>query len=68
VNGFNVVYQQCIAIYDSGCQICCNCSIPKPCFEVPAHQSTMMQINRIPKPITLYWHLGLTVLLLNGEC
>jgi len=24
VNGFSVVYQQFIAMYDSGCQICCN--------------------------------------------
>jgi len=23
VNGFNVVYQQFISMYDSGCQICC---------------------------------------------
>jgi len=23
-DGFNVVYQQFIAVYKSGCQICCN--------------------------------------------
>jgi len=27
VNNFNVVYQQFIAMYDSGCRICCNWSI-----------------------------------------
>jgi len=26
VSGFNVVYQQFIAMYISGCQICCNLS------------------------------------------
>jgi len=26
VNGFNVVFQQCIAMNDRGCQICSNCS------------------------------------------
>jgi len=29
---FNVVYQQCIAMYDSGGQICCNWSRLNPCF------------------------------------
>jgi len=30
VIGFNVVYQQFRAMYDSGCQICCNWSRLKP--------------------------------------
>jgi len=30
VNGFNIVYQQFIAMYDSGCQIWCNWSRLKP--------------------------------------
>jgi len=30
---FNVVYQQFIAMYDSGCQICCNWSRLKPGFK-----------------------------------
>jgi len=56
VNGFNVVYQRFIALYDSGCQICCNWSRLKPCFKVPAHRSTMPQINMIPHPVTFNWH------------
>jgi len=51
VIGFNVVYQQLRAVYDSGCQICC-----KPGFNVQAHRSTMPQINTIPHPVTLNWH------------
>jgi len=30
---FNVVYQQFIVMYDSGCQICCNWSRLKPDFK-----------------------------------
>jgi len=56
VIGFNVVYQQFRAMYDSGCQICCNWSRLKPGFTVPAHRSTMPQINMIPHPVTLNWH------------
>jgi len=26
MNEFNVVYQQIIAMYNGGCQVCCNCS------------------------------------------
>jgi len=43
-------------IYDSGCQIYCKWFRFKPGFKVPAHQSTMPQINMIPHPVTLYWH------------
>jgi len=50
---FNVVYQQFIAMYDSGCQICCNWSRLKLGFKVPAHRSIMSQINMIPHPVTL---------------
>jgi len=32
VNGFKVVYQRLIAMYDSGCQICCNWTRLKPGF------------------------------------
>jgi len=39
VNGINVVYQQFIAVYNSGCQICCNGSRLKPRFKVPANSS-----------------------------
>jgi len=35
--GFMVVYQQCIAMYDSGCQICCNWSRLMPDFKLSAH-------------------------------
>jgi len=41
---FNVVYQQFRAMYDS------------VYFIVPAHRSTMPQINVIPHPVTLNWH------------
>jgi len=40
----------------SGCQICCNWSRLKPGFSVPAHRSTMPQINKIPHPVTLNRH------------
>jgi len=55
VDGFNVVYQQFIAIYDSGCQICCNWSRFKPGYKVAAHRSIMPWINMIPLPGTLNW-------------
>jgi len=32
-----VVCQQFIAVYDSGCQICCNWSRLKSGFNVPCH-------------------------------
>jgi len=56
VNGFNGICPWFIAMYDSGCQICCNWSRLKPGYKVPAHQSTMLQINMIPHPVTLNWH------------
>jgi len=56
VSGFNVVYQQFIVMYVSGCQFCCNWSRLKPAFNVQAHRSTMPQINMIPHPVTLNWH------------
>jgi len=34
VNGFNVVYQQFITVYDRGCQVCCNWSRLKSGFKV----------------------------------
>jgi len=55
---FNVVYQQFTAMYDSGCQICCNWCRLKPGFNVSVHRSTMPQLNMIPHPVTLNWHLG----------
>jgi len=48
VNGFNVVYQQFRAMHDSWCQICCNWSRLQPFFNLPAHRSTISQINIIP--------------------
>jgi len=45
-----------IAMYDSGCQICCNCSRLKLGFYVPAHWSTMPKINMIPHPVTLNYN------------
>jgi len=53
--GFNVVYQQFRAMYDSSCQICCNWSRLEPVY-VPAHRSTKPQINMIPHAVTLNWH------------
>jgi len=63
VVGFNVVYQLFRAMYDSGCQICGNWSRLKPDFKVPAHRSTMPQINMIPHPVTLNLKLGQPALL-----
>jgi len=40
VNGFNIVYQQFITVYGSGCQIFCNWSRLEPGFKLPAHRST----------------------------
>jgi len=40
-----IIYQQFIAMYNSGCQIYCNWSRLKLVFKVPVHQSTMLQIN-----------------------
>jgi len=54
VNRFNVVYQQFIVMYDSGCWICFNWSILKLGFKVKVQQSTMLQINMIPHPLTLH--------------
>jgi len=48
VNGFNVVYQQFIAVYNSGCQNCCKWSRLKLGFNVPVHRGTMLQMNIIP--------------------
>jgi len=39
VIGFNVVYQQFRAMYDSGCQICCNWSRLKPGFNTPKYHA-----------------------------
>jgi len=50
---FNVIYQQFITMYDSGCQIYCNWSRFKPDFMVPARRGTMPQIKMIPHPVTL---------------
>jgi len=47
--GFNVVYQQFRAMYDSGCHICCNRSRLKPGFKVPAQRSTNNFINHDQK-------------------
>jgi len=44
VNRFNVVYQQFLAMDDSGCQIYCNWSRLEWNFNVPAHWSNMPQI------------------------
>jgi len=52
----HVIYQQFIAMYDSGCQIFCNWSRLKPRFKIPAHRSTIPQINMIPHPATLNLH------------
>jgi len=71
VNGFEVVYQQFVAMYDSGCQICCNWSRLKPGINVPVHQSTMPQINMIPHPVTLKWNWEnqpCSRSFKNGEC
>jgi len=43
-------YQQFIAVYVGGCQICCNFSRLKPDFHVPAHESTMLQIYNDTPP------------------
>ena len=56
VIGFNIVYQQFRAMYDTGFQICCNWHRLNPGFNVPVHQNTMPQINMIPHPVTLNWH------------
>jgi len=48
VNRFNAIYQQFIAMYDSGCQIYCNWSRLIP--------GIMPQINMIPHSVTLNWH------------
>jgi len=53
VNGFNIVYQLFIAMYDSGCEIYSNWSILKPGFNLLAHRSTMLLINMIPHLVTL---------------
>jgi len=52
---FNVVYQQFRAMYDSGCQICCNWFRLKPGFIVSAHWGTMPLINMIPHPFILLY-------------
>jgi len=39
VNGFNIIYHQFIALYDSGCQIYCNWSRIKPGFNVPTQHT-----------------------------
>jgi len=36
MNGFNVIYQQFIAMYASGCQICCRWSRHKPILGNPS--------------------------------
>jgi len=56
VNVFNVVYQQFISMYESACQICCNRSRLESGFNLPAHRTTMPQINMIPYPVTLNRH------------
>jgi len=49
MNGFNVVSQQFIATVVRQ-------FILQPGFKLPAHRSTMTQINMIPYPVTLNWH------------
>jgi len=49
------VYQKFIDMYGSGCHICWHWSWLKPRFIVPAHRSTMSQINMKPQAGTLYW-------------
>jgi len=53
VNVFKVIYQQFIAIYSSGCPICCYWSRLKLGFKVPSQRITMPQIKMIPHPVTL---------------
>jgi len=43
VIGFNVVYQELRAMYDRGCQICCNWSRPMSLFR---HQDTEVSCCR----------------------
>jgi len=41
MNGFNVVYQQFRAMYDSGCKICCNWSGAYfKCASTPKYHAT----------------------------
>jgi len=56
VIGFNVVYQQFVAMYNSGCKICCNWSRFKLGYKVLVHQSTMPLVNMISHTVTLNWH------------
>jgi len=46
--GSNDVSQRCLVMYGSGCQIFYNRARLKPGFIVPAHRSSMPQINMIP--------------------
>jgi len=57
-----VVYQRCIAIYDSGRQICCT-GLHWSRLSVPAHRSIMSQIGMMPHPVTLLLTPGQSVLL-----
>jgi len=50
VNGFNVVYQQFIAMYDSGCQISCNWSRLKTGINVPAHPTGHLKLTGPTRP------------------
>jgi len=43
---FNVICQRLTAIYNGGCQICCNRSRLKTGFHLPAHRSTKICCNR----------------------
>jgi len=63
VIGFNVIYQQFRAMYNSGCQTCCYWSRLKPGFNVLTHRSTMPQINMIPHPSHFKLTLGQPALL-----
>jgi len=54
------VYQQFIAMYHSGCQICCNWSRLKWGFKLLAHQST--DKHNTP-PSHFKWTLGQPALL-----
>jgi len=57
VNGFNVVYQRFIAMYDRGCQICFNWSRIKPGFNKPAQRS-ICTIEHIYITYTyIYYHI-----------
>jgi len=65
VNGFNIVYQEFIAMYDSGCQIFCNWSRLKLGFflkeaSTPTYHAAYKH-DTPPNHLNRHWAL-------NGEC